>query len=143
MLIGDFVIRGQLFRKPRKSPKGEVHTTCRTKSQKLSQLVGPSDRPKERFICGRMFGAGSGGGLPVLGKPNAPKKRVAFRRESAQIAEQSSARAKRSDRKVARMSHAKRYADKGVANEGWDPKTGKPPPLPAPCRQFGDAAQRW
>ena len=60
------------------------------------------------------------------GTPNAPQKRVAFRREPAQIAKQSSARAKRSARKGARVSHAKRYADKGVANEGWDPKNRQP-----------------
>ena len=60
------------------------------------------------------------------GTPNAPQKRVAFRREPAQIAKQSSARAKRSARKGARVSHAKRCADKGVANEGWDPKNRQP-----------------
>ena len=60
------------------------------------------------------------------GTPNAPQKRAAFRRKPAQIAEQSSARAKRSDHKVARMSHAKRCADRGVASEGWDPKNRQP-----------------
>ena len=38
------------------------------------------------------------------------------------------------------MSHAKQCADGGVANEGRDPKTGKPPPLPALYLLFSDAA---
>ena len=52
-------------------------------------------RPQIQSVCGRECRAGSGGGLPVFRYNGTPG-----------------------------MSHAKRYADRGVAIEGWDPKTG-------------------